>query len=135
MWKSSKYLLPWRQKNVGLVDGYARWYHCHAKHMQILIPNCLIRYQIYIYFFYNSGCPDQFTRTTTNPRTHWTSCKLSRHVRHRGDDRRTREGSNPRHIGKAKPAKATKQQTSVWYQILLLFRKFGNDGSLKCFFS
>ena len=37
----------------------------------------------------------QLTRTTTNPRAHWTSCKPSEHVRHRGGDRRAQWGSNP----------------------------------------
>jgi len=35
------------------------------------------------FFFGNPGCPGQLTRTTTNPRTHWTPCKPSRQVRHR----------------------------------------------------
>jgi len=40
------------------------------------------------FFLYNLGCPGQLTRTTTNPRTHWTPCKPNRQVRHRGGDRR-----------------------------------------------
>ena len=47
------------------------------------------------FFFGNPGCPGQLTRTTTNPRTHWTPCKPSRQVRYRGDDRRARWDSNP----------------------------------------
>jgi hypothetical protein len=49
----------------------------------------------YFFFFCNPGCPGQLTRTTTNLRTHWTPCKPSRQVRHRGGDRRARWGSNP----------------------------------------
>jgi hypothetical protein len=52
------------------------------------------------FFFGNPGCSGQLTRTTTNPRTHWTPCKPSRQVRHRGDDRRARWGSNPGDRGK-----------------------------------
>jgi hypothetical protein len=49
----------------------------------------------FFFFFFNPRCPGQLTRTTTNPRTHWTPCKPSRQVKHRGDDRRARWGSNP----------------------------------------
>jgi len=52
------------------------------------------------FFFDNLGCPGQLTRTTTNPRTHWTSCKPSRQVRHRGGDRRACWGLNPGCIGR-----------------------------------
>jgi hypothetical protein len=52
------------------------------------------------FFFGNSGCLDQLTRTTINPRIHWTPCKPSRQVRHHGDDRRARWGSNPGDRGK-----------------------------------
>jgi len=47
------------------------------------------------FFFCNSGCPDQLTHTTTNPWAHWTSCKPSEYVRHRGGDRRAQWGLNP----------------------------------------
>ena len=53
-----------------------------------------------IFFFFYPGCPGQLTRTTTNLRTHWTPCKLSRQVRHREGDRRARWGSNPGDRGK-----------------------------------
>jgi len=46
------------------------------------------------FFFDNSGCPGQLTRTTTNLWTHWTPCKPSRQVRHRGDDRHAHWGLN-----------------------------------------
>ena len=49
----------------------------------------------FFFFFGNPWCPGQLTRTTTNPRAHWTSCKPSEHVRHRGGDRRTQRESNP----------------------------------------
>jgi hypothetical protein len=39
-------------------------------------------------------------RTTTNPLIHWTPCKPSRQVRHRGGDRRVCWGSNPGDRGK-----------------------------------
>jgi hypothetical protein len=44
-------------------------------------------YNFLSFFFYNLECPGQLMHTTTNPRTHWTSCKLSRHVRYRENDR------------------------------------------------
>jgi len=44
-----------------------------------------------IFFIYNPRCPGQLTRTTTNPRAHWTSCKPSKQIKHRGGDRRTRK--------------------------------------------
>jgi len=67
-------------------------------HEQIF--NLIIRWPIFLSFFCNPRCPGQLTRTTTNPRTHWTPCKPSRQVRHRGGDRRARWGSNPGDRGK-----------------------------------
>jgi len=52
------------------------------------------------FFFGNPVCPGQFTRTTTNFRTHWIPCKPSRQVRHRGDNRHARWDSNPYNKGK-----------------------------------
>jgi len=52
------------------------------------------------FFFGNPGCPGQLTRTTTNPRTHWTPCKPSRQVRHRGGNKYVRWDSNPCDRGK-----------------------------------
>ena len=49
---------------------------------------------IYIYIYDNPKCPGQLTRTTTNPRTHWTPYKPSRQVRHCGGDRRAQRRSN-----------------------------------------
>jgi hypothetical protein len=49
----------------------------------------------FVFFFYLHGCPGQLARTMTNPTAHWTSCKPSEHVRHRGDDRRAQGDSNP----------------------------------------
>jgi hypothetical protein len=52
-------------------------------------------FAIMVFFFFdNLGCPDQLTYTTTNPRTHWTSCKPSRQVRLRDGDRHVHKGSN-----------------------------------------
>ena len=48
------------------------------------------------------GCPDQFARITTNLTAHWTPCKPSGHVRHRGDDRRAHESSNLEAVEKNK---------------------------------
>ena len=45
-------------------------------------------------FLGNTRCPGQLTRTTINSWTHWTPCKASRQVKHRGGDRRARWGSN-----------------------------------------
>jgi hypothetical protein len=47
------------------------------------------------FFFNNSGCSGQLMRTTTNLRIHWTSCKPSEHVKHRGSDRRVQWELNP----------------------------------------
>jgi hypothetical protein len=61
------------------------------------------RYSVPVFFFFffgNSGCPGQFTHTTTNPQIYWTPCKPSRQIRHYGDDRRARWGSNPGDRGK-----------------------------------
>jgi hypothetical protein len=55
---------------------------------------------LFFFFFGNSGCPGQFTHTTTNPQIYWTPCKPSRQIRHYGDDRRARWGSNPGDRGK-----------------------------------
>jgi hypothetical protein len=55
---------------------------------------------VFCFFFGNPVCPGQFTRTTTNFRTHWIPCKPSRQVRHRGDDRHARWDSNPDNKGK-----------------------------------
>jgi hypothetical protein len=48
----------------------------------------------YIYIYDNPKCPGQLTRTTTNPRTHWTPYKPSKQVRHCGGDRRAQRRSN-----------------------------------------
>jgi hypothetical protein len=47
------------------------------------------------FYFDNPGCPGQLTRTTTNPRIHWTLCKPSRQVRHRGDNKHACWDLNP----------------------------------------
>jgi hypothetical protein len=46
-------------------------------------------------YFDNPGCPGQLTCTTTNSRIHWISCKPSRQVRHRGDNKYACRGLNP----------------------------------------
>jgi hypothetical protein len=53
-----------------------------------------IYFKIMFFFIYNPGCPGQLTRTTTNPRIHWTPCKSSKQVRHCGGDRRAHRESN-----------------------------------------
>jgi len=58
---------------------------------------------IIIFFFDLRGCPGQLAHTTTNPMAHWTPCKPSGHVRHRGGDRRAHEDSNPGAAGEDKP--------------------------------
>jgi len=57
----------------------------------------------YIFFFDLRGCPGQLARTTTNPTAHWTPCKPSEHVRHRGGDRCAHEDSNPGVVEGDKP--------------------------------
>jgi hypothetical protein len=86
-WTSIAYLLQTPETKAQHIQEYSAeemvittWYH--------------------FFFFGNPGCPGQLTRTTTNPRTHWTPCKPSRQVRHRGGDRRARWGSNPGDRGK-----------------------------------
>jgi len=68
----------------------------------------------FFFFFFNPRCPGQLTRTTTNPRTHWTPYKPSRQVKHRGDDRRARWGSNP-------GGRDAGPQTSVQFMEFLIF--------------
>jgi len=53
------------------------------------------QFNMMIFFFCNPGCPGQLTRTTTNSRAHWTSCKPSEHVRHRGNDKCAQWNLNP----------------------------------------
>jgi hypothetical protein len=57
-----------------------------------------------IFFFFDlRGCPGQLARTTTNLTAHWTPCKPSGYVRHRGGDRRAHEDSNPGAVEGDKP--------------------------------
>jgi len=56
---------------------------------------------ISFFFFDNPGCPGQLTRTTTNPRAYWTSCKPNRKVRHRRGDRLVHEEDRTRDSHKA----------------------------------
>jgi len=56
--------------------------------------------QLFFFFLIIRGCSSQLTRTTTNPQTHWTPCKPSRQVRHRGDDRRAHWDLNLGCIGR-----------------------------------
>ena len=76
----------------------------NSKHINLIIKLIKIRDNAIVlpcfFFFGNPRCPGQLTRTTTNPRTHWTPCKPSRQVRHRGGDMRARWGSNPGDRGK-----------------------------------
>ena len=55
-------------------------------------PCCLF---IYL-FIYLRRCPGQLARITTNLTAHWTLCKPSGHIKHRGDDRHAHEDSNSR---------------------------------------
>jgi hypothetical protein len=52
---------------------------------------------IYSFFFYiyNPGFPGQFMRTTTNSQIHWTTYKLSVHVKHYEGDRYVQRELNP----------------------------------------
>jgi len=50
-------------------------------------PSCVEQGIWDFFFFDNLGCPGQLTRTTTNSRAYWTSCKPNRQVRYRGGDR------------------------------------------------
>ena len=58
----------------------------------IFVHSCKINQFNIMIFFDNPGCPSQFTRATTNSRIHWTSCKPSKYVRHRGGDKRAQWG-------------------------------------------
>jgi hypothetical protein len=67
----------------------------------------------YFYFFYNLGYPDQLTCTTTNSRTHWTSCKPSRQARHRGDDWRAHKDSKLECRDRKFPVRTARPRTWV----------------------
>jgi hypothetical protein len=86
---------------------------------------CLVL-KFYYFFFFNSACPGQFTRTTTNPWTHWTPCKPSRQVKHRGGDRRALR-LEPRWQRQENLAYANGQQASVQKVITIKVK----GGSLK----
>jgi len=81
------------------IRGSIQCYTCKPRnywviHQAILVE--LMPFNIFaIFFFYLHGCPGQLTLTTINSTAHWTPCKPSGQVRHRGDDRRAHEGSNP----------------------------------------
>jgi len=49
---------------------------------------------LFFFFFDNPGCPGQLTCITTNPRIHWTPCKINRQVRYREGDMRAQKKSN-----------------------------------------
>jgi hypothetical protein len=93
----------------------------------------------FFFFFLTWGCPGQITRTTTIPHGSLDILQAQEQVRHRGGDKRTHRGSNPKwgrnkshelttavklssagytrelepgHSGRAKPAKTTELQTS-----------------------
>ena len=111
---------------------------------------CLMRSvtcYVLFFFFGNPGYPGQFTCTTTNSRTHWTPCKPSRQVRHRGGDRRVRWGSNPGDRGKENLTSAAGLQASVhtcyvlarpgrvfnvWWEIVSVLFLLGYFPSLFC---
>jgi len=63
--------------------------------IEYLDNKVFIAYFFFYFFFDLRGCPGQLARTTTNPMAHWTPCKPSGHVRHRGGDRHAHEDSNP----------------------------------------
>jgi hypothetical protein len=65
--------------------------HVHAIHCRDHVSKWFFNY----FFLYNLECPNQFTCIITNFQGHWTSCKSSKHVRHRENDRHTQRGSNP----------------------------------------
>jgi hypothetical protein len=80
------------------------WFCCNVLHCSSLYSSpwiilllffCpLTFFFLQLFFFDLRGCSGQFARTTTNFTAHWTPCKPSGHVRHRGGDRRAHEGSN-----------------------------------------
>ena len=51
-----------------------------------------ITYVELLFFFFE--CSDQFARIMINFTVHWTSCKPSKHVRHRENNRHVHKGSN-----------------------------------------
>lgn len=59
--------------------------------LQLRILNYLCG-SAFLYFL--CECSGQFARIMTNFMVHWTSCKPSKHVRHRGDDRHVHKNSN-----------------------------------------
>ena len=66
------------------------------------------------FFFDLCGCSGQLARITTNLMAHWTPCKLSEYVRHRGGDRRAHENSNPGAAGGDKPLLPPGQDPQCW---------------------
>jgi hypothetical protein len=90
----------WSKNNITFAIRHWTWYlisHQMTTWKRILFQLMLC---FFFFFFFNLGCPDQLTPITTNPRIHWTPCKPSRQVRHRGGDRRARWDSNPGDRGK-----------------------------------
>ena len=73
---------------------------------------------LFIYFFNLRECPSQLTCTTINPTAHWISYKPSKHVRHRGDDRRTQWCTvrfEPRCRGKEQTPSTTRARPQVFF--------------------
>ena len=88
----------------------------------LFILNSWSKYYYYYYYFFFDlrGCPGQLARTTTNPTAHWTPCKPNEHIRHRGDDRRAHENSNPGTTGGDKPLLPPGQDPQCQVLLLLL---------------
>ena len=74
------------------------------------------------FFFDDPRCPGQLTRTTTNPRTYWTSCKPSRQVKHRKDDRLVLLRIEPRTFVKASFIVNQWARPQVWLQVCFWFK-------------
>jgi hypothetical protein len=74
----------------------------------------------FFFFFDLRGCPGQLARTTTNLTAHWTPCKPSKHVRHRGGDRRAHEDSNQERQEETSPS-YRRARPSVLFFIIIFF--------------
>jgi len=73
------------------------------------------------FFFYLCGCLGQLARTTTNPMTHWTPCKPSGHVRHRGGDKHAYKDSNPGAEGDKPLPPPAKDPQCILFLFLFLY--------------
>jgi hypothetical protein len=94
---------------------------------KILVKSFPLQGNDFFFFFFDlRGCPGQLARTTTNLTAHWTPCKLSGHVRHRGGDRHAHENSNPGAAGGDKPLLPPGQDPQCYRAMILILKLHDN---------